>query len=101
MSTFLQVLEGDPEVIDELYLKINSDDRHSNIHCISRTSITERNFPNWKMGFRNLSNTPASNLEGFSDFLDTENSNDSLLNSPSVVENMLLHFKNKTHEIRL
>lgn len=53
---FLQYLEGDYDVITELYHKIKEDERHMNVIMISRDRnvISERLFPSWAMGEKNL-----------------------------------------------
>ncbi len=100
-GTFIQVLEGPESELDELYQKIRQDERHSKVNCISRKNIAHRHFPDWKMGFRNLSSTPIVNLGGFSDFMQSDTPEDYLENNGSLVEDMLLHFKNKSQEVSL
>lgn len=100
-GTFLQVLEGEQETIEKLYLSICSDKRHSRVNCISRKLVPQRNFPDWKMGFRNLVNEPINSMSGFSDFMQTDDKEDYLSKNPSMVDSMLLHFKNKSNEVAL
>lgn len=59
-NTFLQVLEGDSEVIKPLFQKVRTDQRHREISIISWETIENRNFPEWSMGFKNLSTIPHS-----------------------------------------
>ncbi len=78
-GTFIQVLEGDDDVVDALYEKISQDARHTRVHCIARKSISERQFPNWRMVFRHLSREKVQGVEGFSDFMSREDGTDYLL----------------------
>ena len=55
---FLQVLEGDSEDIKPLFQKLRDDQRHREISIISWDTIENRNFPDWSMGFKNLSTIP-------------------------------------------
>jgi hypothetical protein len=48
---FLQALEGDRDVVNELYLEIAEDPRHDDIQILSYEEITEPVFGNWQMGF--------------------------------------------------
>lgn len=51
---FIQVLEGDENVIKGLYKKISGDDRHFNIVELFSFPLRQRNFPDWSMGFKRL-----------------------------------------------
>ena len=46
---FLQVIEGEAEKVDSLYLQILNDNRHSNIETIFNTEIEHKFFSNWDM----------------------------------------------------
>lgn len=50
---FIQVLEGEKEIITTLFEKIKMDTRHSGIICVFYEAIQERQFPDWSMGFCN------------------------------------------------
>ena len=49
---FAQVLEGSQKDIDEVMSIITSDPRHGSIRVVDRSSITERQFPNWAMAYQ-------------------------------------------------
>jgi hypothetical protein len=100
-GTFVQVLEGDAEKVDELYLKISSDSRHKRINCIYRKTITTRDFSNWKMGFRNLSNQSMDHVEGFSNFMSSGDTEGYLLDNSEFVSTIFSHFKNLSQEVIL
>ena len=67
---FLQVLEGDIKDVEEIYDAILNDDRNMSNVVYDKKTITEREFPNWTMGFRHLKKNDRDNIEGFSNFLD-------------------------------
>ena len=48
---FLQALEGDREVVNELYLDISDDPRHDEVTIISYSERDEPTFKQWKMGY--------------------------------------------------
>lgn len=52
---FLQVLEGPPSKVDDLYRKVYNDTRHRNVLILKELTVSTRCFPNWTMGFKRLS----------------------------------------------
>lgn len=98
-GTFIQTLEGEENTVVPLYEKIKADSRHSRVNCISKNTIEERNFPNWKMGFRRLDKESVGNIQGFSDFMEQKDSNSYLSDKPHLVQSLLSHFKNKSNEL--
>ena len=46
---FLQVIEGQREVLDRLLSKLETDPRHRNISVIDRTPVSDRRFADWSM----------------------------------------------------
>ena len=51
---FYQVLEGPAEHVDEVYRRIVSDGRHTDLLLISSEDVEERQFPDWSMETINL-----------------------------------------------
>jgi len=66
----LQVIEGEEETVGALFEKIQNDERHTGVIKLYQKNITERDFPEWSMGFSELNAESARRLEGFSEFLD-------------------------------
>ena len=67
-GSFLQVLEGDPEVLKTLFVKISLDKRHNRVVKLLDRNVEKRHFAEWKMGF--VSGATISHaLPGFSDYL--------------------------------
>jgi hypothetical protein len=48
--SFLQVLEGTNDHIDELFERIRTDRRHTRALLLLREPIEQRSFPDWTMG---------------------------------------------------
>ena len=48
-SRFLQIVEGNPEAIDDLIERLRSDDRHSAIEIRDDRRVDRRSFPDWSM----------------------------------------------------
>jgi hypothetical protein len=60
---FIQILEGDKEVVEELYSRIKTDPRHSLAKLLESSPIEKRSFPTWQMAFKPLT---KKNLDDFS-----------------------------------
>lgn len=89
-TTFLQVLEGESEVIKPLFQKLRQDQRHRQISIVSWETIDQRNFPQWSMGFKNLADIPTH-----SDLLDLSKLDVSKLSStPSLVSELIQELLN-------
>lgn len=94
-GAFIQVLEGEDDAVQEIYDLIESDERHRGVTLLSTTSIEEREFPNWQMGFRHLGDEDLRDLDGFSSFMDDDVVRQlrSLVANPSFAREALLKFK--------
>ncbi len=67
---FLQVLEGDSDLVRGLYAKIASDERHRTCSVVMEGSIPEGRFRDWSMAFRNLDDPDLAKLPGYSPFME-------------------------------
>jgi hypothetical protein len=47
---FLQVLEGDRDAVEATYARISRDRRHRGMRRVSAAEVSERMFPDWRMG---------------------------------------------------
>jgi len=91
-GAFLQVLEGEARDVDEIYRSILSDERNTGHYLIEREEISERQFPDWSMGFENLSNYCAEELDSFSDIFLKKKMPDDIANYKDMVVALLLKF---------
>jgi hypothetical protein len=92
---FLQVLEGEANMLDELFNIIKQDSRHHKVSLIYKKPLEERVFSNWTMGFNRVNAESLDTVEGFSDFWRRPTS-EFFSGSPNVVENLLERFRNET-----
>ena len=51
---FLQILEGEKDVVQKLYASIKKDERHSAVMLLNEDEKKERFFPQWNMAFHKL-----------------------------------------------
>jgi uncharacterized membrane protein (DUF373 family) len=92
-TTFLQVLEGDENVIDNLINKIRKDSRHTNMKMLDRRTIQQRQYSDWSMGFKRVSAKELQEVERFRDLDKKELNPDDLLQHSDVVQNLMKHFR--------
>jgi Sensors of blue-light using FAD len=67
-GSFFQVLEGQADVVDALYAKIDRDHRHGQVTLILREPIPKRHFDAWTMGFYKVSRKELAGMSGVNDF---------------------------------
>ena len=90
---FMQILEGEKEVIFDLLEKIKNDERHAGLKLVYDGEISERGFAKWSMGFLNFSSIDKSKLEGFSDILQKGFTDEILKKEPSKTITLFETFK--------
>jgi len=54
-GNFMQAIEGEDDVVDQLLASIAEDRRHRNLMVLVRMDISQRQFPRWTMAPRMLS----------------------------------------------
>lgn len=67
-GSFIQVLEGEQDDVENLYEKISQDSRHEDANVVLRTEVEERAFNQWSMGYKRTSSINDV-PEGFHFFL--------------------------------
>jgi hypothetical protein len=66
-NLFMQVLEGGRAVVNQLYNRIVTDPRHSDVELLIYEEIEERRFAGWAMGQVNLSSLNPALLLKYSE----------------------------------
>lgn len=67
-GTFLQVLEGEDDVVDTLIDAIGRDPRHTNMKIVRREAITARQYADWSMGFERVTDQTLKEIPGLRNF---------------------------------
>jgi len=62
-KTFIQCLEGEKDNVEELYSKIENDDRHDDVIELIEEEIDSRIFTDWSMGYRNIEKVHTINTD--------------------------------------
>jgi len=91
-GNFLQVLEGEPDVVESLYQEIQRDPRHHQVTKFAVRPVTNRNFGEWEMGFVHLNTVDMTAVDGFTPFL-SEPLNSEKFTDSSFALTFLMVFK--------
>ena len=62
---FIQLLEGDEKIVEELYARIRKDKRHRNVTLLKTGYKDERTFSKWSMAYHNSSEDNDPEREEF------------------------------------
>jgi uncharacterized protein YaaQ len=62
---FVQVLEGEEALVQEVYAQIRQDARHRNILTFANKPVAERAFREWAMGFQALTAPQFEQVVGY------------------------------------
>jgi hypothetical protein len=90
---FFQVLEGEKDVIFDLFRLIKQDERHTSVILMHDQTLEERHFKDWTMAFINLNEIDKCHLEGFSGFLEKDFTCKISQQHLTLAEELLLKFK--------
>lgn len=66
---FVQMLEGERDVVEELMAVIANDERHTSVDVMFQGEIEQRSFKDWSMAFRRLEELDPELLEGCTTFV--------------------------------
>jgi hypothetical protein len=61
---FVQVLEGEVDILQELYAHIKRDTRHGNIITFANKPVAQRAFAEWTMAFPSITSQQLENVVG-------------------------------------
>lgn len=91
-GNFMQVLEGEESAVDETYARVDKDPRHSDVYLLVREPISQRDFAQWRMGFRRLGATDAASNSAFAPLFVRGFVSTSLRAKPGLALDMLKSF---------
>jgi hypothetical protein len=92
-GNFMQLLEGPEPAVRATMEKIKVDPRHRAIQVLMEEEIPTREFSHWSMGFKKLNAATATEIAGYSDFLNDPLISEKFLLHPSQAFRFLLIFK--------
>lgn len=68
-GSFMQVLEGAPDVVTALFGKLERDPRHDRVVILQRRAVAERSFSEWSMGLMKTDSKGLKGVPGLNEFL--------------------------------
>ena len=68
----MQIIEGEKEIIYELFEKIKVDKRHINVIKLNEFKIVKRAYEEWSMSFMQVSINDLVSVKGYLDLTDYE-----------------------------
>jgi len=92
-GNFMQVLEGEEDQVRPLYQTICADPRHHGEIVLLEEPITERQFSEWSMAFRDLNSAEVRSMPGYSPYLNRALSAESFSNDPTGCMGLLQLFR--------
>ena len=92
-GSFMQALEGEEETVRTLFAAIRADPRHHHVLTLMALPVAARQFPNWLMGFKDLSTTAADDVPGYDPCPALPPANDGLSWRASVASSLLATFQ--------
>ena len=91
-TEFIQILEGNEQVVEKLLEKIKTDHRHKNFRIIEKKKITVREYAEWTMGFRRVDKQELKDVPGLNNFFETDLSGSLDTTKLKLIHNLLNHF---------
>lgn len=88
----MQVLEGAADDVHMIYNSILKDSRNTGNILLADEAISQRAFPNWSMGFKNLESVSPQELPGFQDVFAEKLDINIAANNPSKALDLLFKF---------
>ncbi|MGC2467028.1 MAG: BLUF domain-containing protein [Candidatus Acidiferrum sp.] len=89
----MQVLEGEQDTVGKLGETIERDPRHRGVLVLLRGTSEQRLFPDWTMGFRDLTNHNVAKTPGYTEFMNTRLTDAEFSRDPNRCRKLLLLFK--------
>ena len=94
--SFMQLLEGDKDVIQNLFnKKIFLDHRHTAVTVYFDKPIQERTFPSWSMGFKIIEHEEIKKHPAYTPFLERGFNSDLLKHDSTAAKQILLMFSGR------
>ncbi len=94
-GNFMQVLEGPENTVYKLYDHIGKDPRHKGVIVLYKENVTQRQFPDWSMGFKNLRNPDLAETPGYNAFLNDPLTSPVFQSDPTRAQKLILLFRDQ------
>lgn len=85
----IQTLEGDDDTVAAVFDKIVDDPRHGDVFVIINEPVGQQEFPDWSMGFRDVTDMSDAELPGYSHFMDEDRASAFAGDDATVIKRLL------------
>jgi len=92
-KTFIQILEGEEDVVHELVKTIKRDPRHTNFQIVKQKPIEQHEYADWSMGFKRVSGEDFEAVKGLEQFEEKDFNATFLEGHASIVDSLMDHFR--------
>jgi hypothetical protein len=92
-GNFMQILEGPENAVRELVSKIHKDPRHVGVITLLEELVDRSQFPDWTMGFRDLTSPRSELPSGYNEFLNIPINSEVFAKDPTKLQRLMLIFK--------
>jgi hypothetical protein len=92
-GNFLQLLEGEEQVVMDLYEFITTNTDHHSATILDKAEISERIFGDWSMGFHHLQTQTVETLPGYNQFMNKSFTPEAFADDPHGVLELLKLFR--------
>lgn len=92
-GSFMQAIEGPEDAVYQLYRNIQQDRTHHMVTTLLDQPIQQRAFPDWSMGFNDLTGQGRPSVAGFTNFLRDWRDREEYANSASYARKLLQTFR--------
>lgn len=99
-GTYMQILEGSEKDVHDIFNSIRRDPRVSRMVTLVEEKISQRNFPHWSMGFRNLQNSDPEELPGYTDIFNGKLDTEIAANNEAISVNLIMSFVDEAGSLK-
>ena len=92
-KTFIQILEGEEDVVHKLVKTIKRDPRHTNFQIVKQKPIERHEYADWSMGFKRVSGEDFEAVKGLEQFEEKDFNATFLESHASIVDSLMDHFR--------
>lgn len=93
-GSFMQVIEGPPAPLRQLYRNICADPVHHHVTTLLDNPLPAREFENWHMAFISANEAEHGKIPGYSRFLCDDPAAIGFTSTPAEAHQLLLNFRN-------
>lgn len=94
-TDFIQVLEGEEQIVEDLVAQIRKDPRHKNFRIIERKKIAQREYAEWTMRFKKLVENDVRDVPGLNNFFETDLSGSLDEEQLALITKLTNHIRNE------